>query len=136
MSDWIKWTGGECPVGKGVRVECFLRVGNYLNEYGEKLDWGRLSDNDAADIIAYRIIGEVNSHQKTNKYAHPFTNRMNASETFDVYDVLTAFGVACPMRQHAIKKLLAAGQRNGGKSEMQDLQESLQSIHEAIKEIE
>ncbi len=69
-----------------------------------------------------------------NKYARPFTNRMKSTDNFDVYDVLTAFKVTCPMRQHAIKKLLAAGKRSGGKSELQDLQEALWSIQEAIKE--
>jgi hypothetical protein len=69
-----------------------------------------------------------------NKYARQFTNRMTATNAFDVYDVLAAFNVTCPMRQHAIKKLLAAGQRNGGKSELQDLKEALWSIQEAIKE--
>jgi hypothetical protein len=52
--------------------------------------------------------------------------------TFDVYDVLAAFRVACPARQHAIKKLLDAGNR-GHKSEEQDLQEALVSVQRAIQ---
>lgn len=50
----------------------------------------------------------------------------------DVYDVLIAFGVTCPARQHAIKKLLCAGQR-GTKSESDDLKEAKQSIERAIE---
>jgi len=50
----------------------------------------------------------------------------------DVYDVLAAFGVTCPARQHAIKKLLAAGKR-GGKSEVQDLEEARLSIQRSIE---
>jgi hypothetical protein len=42
----------------------------------------------------------------------------------DVYAVLEAFGVACPARQHAIKKLLCAGLRGKG-SQMQDLEEAI-----------
>lgn len=38
----------------------------------------------------------------------------------DVYAVLTAFGVTCPARAHAIKKLLCCGNRDKG-SEMADL---------------
>lgn len=38
----------------------------------------------------------------------------------DVYDVLLAFGVGCPARQHAIKKLLNAGVRGKGTA-LQDL---------------
>lgn len=50
----------------------------------------------------------------------------------DVYDVLSAFGVACPARQHAIKKLLCAGQR-GSKTAIQDLEEASVSIARAIE---
>jgi hypothetical protein len=49
----------------------------------------------------------------------------------DVYDVLKAFGVTCPARAHAIKKLLLPGQR-GAKSEVQDLKEALASVSRAI----
>jgi hypothetical protein len=49
----------------------------------------------------------------------------------DVYSVLVAFGVACPARQHAIKKLLMPGQR-GAKSTVQDLDEALVSVSRAI----
>lgn len=54
------------------------------------------------------------------------------SETVDVYDVLVAFNVTCPARQHAIKKLLMAGLR-GAKNEIDDLQESYDSIERAIE---
>jgi len=47
--------------------------------------------------------------------------------SFDVYDVITAFGVTCPAKAHAIKKLLKSGQR-GYKNEEQDLEESIQAI--------
>lgn len=40
--------------------------------------------------------------------------------TIDVYCVLEAFQVTCPARQHAIKKLLAAGLRDKG-SQLDDL---------------
>lgn len=52
--------------------------------------------------------------------------------TVDVYDVLAAFGVTCPARAHALKKILAAGQR-GSKSELQDIQEAVQSLQRAIE---
>ena len=50
----------------------------------------------------------------------------------DVYDVLEAFEVKCPARQHAIKKLLCSGIRGKGDT-MQDLQESLQAVQRAIQ---
>lgn len=49
----------------------------------------------------------------------------------DVYSVLEAFGVACPARQHAIKKLLCAGTRGKGDT-LQDLMEASQSVSRAI----
>ena len=50
----------------------------------------------------------------------------------DVYDVLSAYEVGCSARQHAIKKLLAAGQR-GVKTECQDLEEAILSINRSIE---
>ena len=49
----------------------------------------------------------------------------------DVYDVLDAFGAACPASQHAIKKLLMPGKR-GHKSELGDLIEARASVDRAI----
>lgn len=42
--------------------------------------------------------------------------------TVDVYDIIVTFGIICPARQHAIKKLLFAGQRGKGDC-LQDLKE-------------
>jgi hypothetical protein len=50
----------------------------------------------------------------------------------DVYAVLVAFDVACPARQHAIKKLLCAGLRGKG-DELQDLRESIDAVKRAIE---
>lgn len=50
----------------------------------------------------------------------------------DVYAVLEAFGVTCPARQHAIKKLLATGQRGKG-DELADLVGAKASIERAIE---
>lgn len=56
---------------------------------------------------------------------------MNGTAVVDVYSVLEAFAVACPARQHAIKKLLCAGIRGKGDS-IQDLAEARYSIERAI----
>lgn len=50
----------------------------------------------------------------------------------DVYAVLVAFGVTCPARQHAIKKLLCAGLRGKG-DESQDLSEARDAVERAIQ---
>ena len=51
--------------------------------------------------------------------------------TADVYSVLEAFEVACPARQHAIKKLLCSGIRGKGDT-MQDLTEARDAVDRAI----
>lgn len=50
----------------------------------------------------------------------------------DVYDVLKAFNVVNPAMAHAIKKMLAPGQR-GAKDTIQDMKEAIQSIERAIE---
>ena len=52
----------------------------------------------------------------------------------DVYNVLEAFEVTNPATAHAVKKLLACGQR-GYKDIQQDLQEAIDSLKRA-KELE
>lgn len=52
--------------------------------------------------------------------------------TMDVYTVLQAFHVNNPAVAHAVKKLLAAGER-GYKDTAQDLEEAIVSIKRAIE---
>jgi len=52
--------------------------------------------------------------------------------TVDVYDVLKAFNVINPATQHAVKKLLAGGNR-GHKDLITDLKEAHWSIERAIE---
>lgn len=63
----------------------------------------------------------------TNKY-----QRNLKGVDVDVYDILQAFQVNCPATQHAIKKLLMAGDR-GAKDTLTDLGEAKQSIDRAIE---
>lgn len=65
----------------------------------------------------------------TNKYNRAL---MRNDGLIDVYDVLDSFEVKCPATQHAVKKLLAAGQR-GTKTVRQDLEEAMASISRAIE---
>jgi len=46
----------------------------------------------------------------------------------DVYRVLLLFGVTDPCLQHAVKKLLCAGRRGGGKGEAQDVAEAQEAL--------
>lgn len=67
---------------------------------------------------------------KGQKYKHIIKGVGDYTLEVDVYDVLKAFGVTCPARQHAIKKLLCAGNR-GHKDLTTDLDEAINSVHRA-----
>lgn len=68
----------------------------------------------------------------TNKYHRTITAIDGQRVTVDVYAVLVAFDVTCPAIAHAVKKLLAPGQR-GHKDKAQDLREAVQAIERAIQ---
>ena len=72
----------------------------------------------------YRRMEE--EQQTPNKYQKRLRNNI----AIDVYDVLDAFKVDNPAVQHAIKKMLCAGQR-GYKDYEQDLDEAIQSLERA-----
>ncbi len=70
---------------------------------------------------------EVVKKRRANKY-----QRECKGVLIDVYDVLKAFNVTNPATAHAIKKLLASGQR-GYKDVIQDLEEANASISRAVE---
>ncbi len=61
-----------------------------------------------------------------NKYSH-YQKPVEHLKWIDVYRVLVLFDVTNPCLQHAIKKLLCAGQR-GVKDQKQDVQEAIASL--------
>lgn len=71
----------------------------------------------------------ANDHGLT-KYDRPIKGAKDG--TIDVYAVIETFGVQCPARQHAIKKLLCSGIRGKGNA-IQDLRETKVAIDRAIK---
>ena len=75
----------------------------------------------------YAELSEMPHVEEKNKYKVTIKG-----VSFDVYDVLKAFDVTCPARQHAIKKLLKTGQR-GFKDERKDLNEAIDSINRSIE---
>jgi hypothetical protein len=66
-----------------------------------------------------------------NKYTRTIRNEAGEAIDVDVYDVLEAFNATCPAIQHALKKLLAPGQR-GVKSTKDDVVEAVQSLNRAV----
>ena len=60
------------------------------------------------------------------KHSHYYKD-VSHLDTIDVYRVIQLFGVTDPCLQHAIKKLLVAGMRGGGKDIDKDIQEVIDS---------
>ena len=86
-----------------------------------------ISDVDDLATAVRKLNSKETKSNNTNKY-----QRECKGVYIDVYDVLKAFKVVNPATQHAIKKLLASGQR-GYKDVKQDLQEARDSIMRAIE---
>lgn len=84
----------------------------------------------ALTIMSFMILVSEKSMSSGNKYHRTIKHLKNGK--VDVYSVLDAFGVKCPARQHAIKKLLCAGIRGKG-DETQDLTEARDAIDRAIE---
>lgn len=54
-NNWIKWSGGECPVAAGTKVEYKCpSAGTFTSEMPEELRWKHIGL--AGDIIAYRVV--------------------------------------------------------------------------------
>lgn len=65
-------------------------------------------------------------HYTEQSHDHYFKD-VQTLKHIDVYRVLVLFGVTNPCIQHAIKKLLCAGNR-GVKDELKDVQEAIASL--------
>jgi len=83
--------------------------------------------------MAFRIVDQrynpANAPlEQTNKYDRTITGKYGTGKcTIDVYRVLAAYDVTDSEIAHAVKKLLAPGQR-GVKEEHQDIEEAIQSL--------
>lgn len=65
-----------------------------------------------------------------NDLPNKYQKRLRNNIAIDVYDVLDCFSVTNPAVQHAIKKMLCAGQR-GYKDYEQDIDEAIASLERA-----
>ncbi len=72
------------------------------------------------------IINHPPHYTEHQSHDHYFKD-VQTLKSVDVYRVLVLFGVTNPCLQHAIKKLLCAGQR-GVKDELKDVQEAIASL--------
>jgi hypothetical protein len=121
--DWREWEGGEMPVPPGVLIDVEYRNGTgrvvRAGEFGAR--WWQHSDH-SSDIMRYRL----RNPPAAVKYSHYF--KPCPFESVDVYRVLSLFNVTDPCLQHAVKKLLVAGGRGGGKPIDKDVQEAIDTL--------
>ena len=72
------------------------------------------------------IINHPPHYTEHQSHDHYFKD-VSSLKHIDVYRVLVLFGVTNPCIQHAVKKLLCAGNR-GVKDELKDVQEAIASL--------
>jgi hypothetical protein len=85
-------------------------------------------DRTGDDMGHYNELREAQSAQKAK--AKSKYHRVIKGTEIDVYDVLKAYGVACPAIAHGIKKLLLPGERHA-KTWEQDINEAIASLERA-----
>lgn len=139
-SDMVVMFDGETS-GKVVKEstvkDCsdnFYKNGKYNDcwiKHTDDSEWIDVTDQykDKKEIPPIEMCGTPYSVEvkQNNKY-----KRKVPTLEIDVYDILKAFNVINPATQHAIKKLLCAGDR-GYKDKVQDLKEASASISRAIE---
>lgn len=85
-----------------------------------------MKSNDKKPSVMTRVAASVADAMRA-AYSHYHKNVAHL-KFIDVYRVLRLFNVADPCLQHAIKKLLVAGGRGGGKDIRQDIQEAIDTL--------
>lgn len=144
--EWHNWHGGECPVPRDVMVEVEWRSNAKTKNMAKKFRWRHSYVAPITDITRFRVVqsnaegpnSPVCAEEWPDAYRGSQEPKMGVygrsvrSEVIDVYDVLVAFDVTNPATAHAVKKLLAPGQR-GHKDTITDLREAMASVQRAIE---
>lgn len=89
-----------------------------------------------SEVVHYNPVFTKNEQsEKVNtekKHSHYYKD-VSHLEFIDVYRVLELYNVTDPCIQHAVKKLLVAGGRGGGKDIKKDLQEAIDTITRSLE---
>lgn len=120
---WTDWAGGDMPVPPGVLIDVEYRNGTGRVVRGGEVGaaiWDHLGT--PGDIVRYRL----RNPPAAVKHSHYF--KPCPFDSVDVYRVLSLFNVTDPCLQHAVKKLLVAGGRGGGKPIDKDVQEAIDTL--------
>lgn len=106
----------------------------------ESLDFLYLKNGkiDKTDINPSLFWDEVKIEIPKKSKEYPIVNKnVYAREikgvVVDAYDILNAYKTNNPAIDHALKKMLVSGGRNGGKSRTQDIKEAIASLNRALE---
>lgn len=144
---WKATADSVCPVDGDtyvlVRLACGITSKEHDPKRADKLIWSNLP---YSSILAYKIVQEApkdsepvhaeahDAPQRTpRRHSHYFKDVSQINE-IDVYRVCELFGVDDPSgaTQHAVKKLLCAGQR-GAKDRAKDYQEAIDTLTRRVE---
>ena len=124
MEGWIKRPKGTTGIPAGLMPDAVIEVrlegddGEYRFE-ADEVNW---RDGPGA-VAEYRVLAPV----APRAHGHYFKPVAGLNHV-DVYRVLELFGVTDQALGHAVKKLLVAGGRGGGKDVRQDVQEAIDTL--------
>lgn len=152
--EWIKWDAyctHECPVPSGHDVEVRWRDGTLSrDEMPEDWNWyNNPRSKKEVDIIAYRDWTAFYEQQKAGDATMKQQAQMpelypqyykdcRHLDSIDVYGVHDLFGIQdeSGCLQHASKKILLSGKRNGGKDLYQDIKEARDTLTRKLQLME
>lgn len=127
----VKWRVNSSKLPEGL---------NLTTENGNNLGF-RIDSEDKIFINDSYISDGFIKFNKVNKYkrkiktveAYDFSGKpITIDIDIDVYDIINAFSPMGPALQHALKKVLCAGQR-GHKDRLQDLKDIIASVQREIE---
>lgn len=99
-----------------------MTVGNINFDNVDNVDWSKnINWSDKQTVAVYM-------NNTTKKHSHYYKDVSHLNE-IDVYRVIELFEVVDPCLQHAIKKLLVTGGRDGKKSKEQDVKDVIASCN-------
>lgn len=93
MSDWIEWTGGNCPVRGDTLVEVRIRGGDVVRDRAREFWWDHQRHLRASDILAYRVVQAAKQPAPSDGWIEQAEGMVGRTVPFDtLVEVRTADG--------------------------------------------
>lgn len=138
VGDTVSIIGGNCMGKQGTIIDRAHSPGFWRVRVPGLGDWVlyRSVMMLAKEVVTVKVPddGDGVVTEVARRHSHYFKD-VSSLKSVDVYRVLDLFGVTHPCAQHAIKKLLMAGQRGGGKDLERDVREAGDTINRWLQMI-